>query len=800
MRTNTRRCCAIVLVLLLAACGQADTMPVPRRRAFPTAPPLTAPAATPAPRSTAATPVLPVFSPTAAPDLPASASAWVAQQALPLALDAHASDDDLAGLKKVIGDARIVLIGEPTHGAHEFAQLRVRLTAYLTGVLGFTVHALDAPWGDVAPLNDYVMYSNGDPQRLLGSLADGWNSDETLDMLAWLNAFDRTSGQGAQATLNGVDIGMPAAAMNAIEDFVLKHGDSSAVVQTRDRFACLRPYARTGAGYEALPDQVTSDCRAGLQAVLDDLRANDAYRSDAARYAQALMGAHIVLQSEDLMLLGANPGAEGLRTRFHAENAVALLTPGARVVIWTRTAQADLAANNPKSLAALLREKYGGTVRSIAFSMARGRFIAAPGLLENPGIRTAQPPPAGAYEQAFATAGKSFWLDLREIDPADSGAAWLSEPHLLRAASPDYIEANPATHFAPVSLRRSFDAVFFTPAVTPASTQYSGLAGSSPFGPPRNLDIESGMDGWQPFGVQPGGYVGGADKHASHSGALSLSLAYTGTTPAGRGTLGQTVSAARFRGQRLRVSAYLRTQDVERGAGLAVTLSPVRATTFALAIRDTMEGRAVRGSHDWQRYDVVVDVPNTDMSLAFGVWLDGRGTVWLDDVQLEAVGDDVPTTYALGLPDKPSNLSFADGAAGWSLDANRWSDWTFGVVPDARSGAPAARLASVARFPNGEAFVQQYVNARPYRGKRVRFDGMVRATDMAGGAGLALTASSQRMVWNARSQRLLSGTLDWTPVSVSFDVPDNAEMLHLRLYLFGPGQFWVSGLRLDVVQ
>ncbi|MBI5877974.1 MAG: erythromycin esterase family protein [Chloroflexi bacterium] len=787
----------ILLAALLSACEQAVATPAPRGRAFPTALPLALTAVpTMLPVSVVPTPTAVAIAP-----LPDGWREWLAGHAQPLALDPASGTADLAALKSLIGDARVVVVGEPAHGAHEFAQFRGRLLSLLAGEMGFTTVVLDAPWGDVAPLNDYVVDSRGDPQRLLGRLADGWNSDETLSLLAWLNAFNRAARGTGQVRLAGMRAGLPAAAMDMVEEFFAGRGDAAALRQARSRFACLRPYARIGTGYYSLPDQVTSDCRADLQSVLDDLRTNESHHSDPDAYAQALIGARVVLQGEDLLMLEAGLGAAALDARYAAENILSMLGPGERAVVWVQTAQANLTMEDPKSVAALLREKLGDGVRSMAFSMLRGRFVATPSVLESPGVRNASLPPSGSYEKLFGEgAGKSFWLNLRDPSAGDPGAAWLTVPRLFRAAGADYDESRPGTHFTPLTLSRSFDAVFFVPEVTPVLTLYSGVSLSSPFGPPRNLDIEEGGAGWASFGALPAGYAFTIDRNAPPQGLQSLRLSYTAATaPAGRAMIGQTINALRYRGQRLRVSALLRTEDVTSGAGLAVTMVPLRAATFALIVRDSMEGRALHGAQAWQRQSVVVDVPNTEMSLAFGVWLDGPGSVWLDDVQIETVGMDVPVTYALGLPAQPGNLDFAAGTAGWMLDAIRQSDWTFGVEPGAHNGAPAFRLSAQAARPSGGGIVQQLLSAEAYRGKRVQLSGMLHSAAVGGRAGLSLSASSQRMVWNAPNPPRISGTTNWTPVSVSFDVPDSAEMLRLQLSLDGPGQFWISGLRFEVV-
>ncbi len=75
-----------------------------------------------------------------------------------------------------------------------------------------------------------------------------------------------------------------------------------------------------------------------------------------------------------------------------------------------------------------------------------------------------------------------------------------------------------------------------------------------------------------------------------------------------------------------------------------------------------MGNRPIKGTGDWKRYEIVLDVPGNSINIAFGILLTGKGKVWMDDLQFEVVGKDVPTTDMLkqgaGLPDEPLNLGF----------------------------------------------------------------------------------------------------------------------------------------------
>lgn len=84
--------------------------------------------------------------------------------------------------------------------------------------------------------------------------------------------------------------------------------------------------------------------------------------------------------------------------------------------------------------------------------------------------------------------------------------------------------------------------------------------------------------------------------------------------------------------------------------------APGRSLAF-----DNMQARPVKGTTDWLRYDVVLDVAAEATAIAFGVLLRGRGEGWVADVRFEEVGPEVPTTGQSDQPDQPQNLDFAEG-------------------------------------------------------------------------------------------------------------------------------------------
>ncbi len=116
----------------------------------------------------------------------------------------------------------------------------------------------------------------------------------------------------------------------------------------------------------------------------------------------------------------------------------------------------------------------------------------------------------------------------------------------------------------------------------------------------------------------------------------------------GFGTIMTSVQPGEFAGKRVRLSGNIKCEKVDRQAGMWMRIDGY--TPGSMLGFDNMGTRPIEGTKDWQKYEVVLDVPDTSAAIAYGVLLNGNGTVWLSDLKMEAVGMDVPPTNMLTVP------------------------------------------------------------------------------------------------------------------------------------------------------
>src|SRR5262245_8464119 len=119
--------------------------------------------------------------------------AWVKDNAVPLATaEPGSSGADLASLRAMMGDARVVAMGEATHGTREFFQLKHRVIEYCVTELGFNIIAFEALYGSTLAVNDYVLGGKGSATEALarGLRLDFWNTEEVLALVEWVRAWN----------------------------------------------------------------------------------------------------------------------------------------------------------------------------------------------------------------------------------------------------------------------------------------------------------------------------------------------------------------------------------------------------------------------------------------------------------------------------------------------------------------------------------------------------------------------------------------------------------------------------------
>jgi predicted ester cyclase len=162
--------------------------------------------------------------------------------------------------------------------------------------------------------------------------------------------------------------------------------------------------------------------------------------------------------------------------------------------------------------------------------------------------------------------------------------------------------------------------------------------------------------GWY-LGISSDDFDGGLEKDMSHEGKNSAYLASIGEDIKKFSTILQGCSAAPFKGKKIKMTGFAKSENIEGWAGFWFRIDG-EDIKKNLGF-DNMQDRPIKGTTDWTKYEIVMEVPNESISLVYGALLSGKGKIWVDNITFEEVTDDEskPTKY---ITEGPVNTSFEE--------------------------------------------------------------------------------------------------------------------------------------------
>jgi erythromycin esterase len=400
------------------------------------------------------------------PPIPGSTATWLRSAAIPFATDdPTASLDDLEPIRAIVGDARMVSLGEGTHGTREFFRMKHRIFEFLVERMGFTAFAIEATAPESDDVDLYVRTGVGNPSALLARLYFWtWNTDEVLDLINWMREYNRRAGT-TKVRFLGFDMQYPGAAMDSVTSFISRV-DAPLLPRVTALYGCLGAYRNLGtrspnrAGYTALPLSVRESCRDSVNAahaLFAARRSAWEANSSTASYVAAEHHARLVAQWEE----SARTNDSGSRDRSMAENASWILDqlgPGGRVMLWAHNGHV---VNLPSVMGGALRAKHGRSYLNAGFLFGTGGFNAieftSSGTslgLRSLSIGSIEP---NTFESVFAATGMPrLILDTRRVREAD-GAPLVGPLRMRSIGSGYYPTIPPITWYTPVILPDDYD-------------------------------------------------------------------------------------------------------------------------------------------------------------------------------------------------------------------------------------------------------------------------------------------------------------------------------------------------------
>ena len=405
------------------------------------------------------------------------AAAAIRRQAIP-----HDASRGIGPILDLIGDATVVLIGEASHGTHEFYEMRAHLTQGLIASRGFNIVAMEADWPDTHRACRWARGQGADASAE-EALADFvrfprwmWRNRVMVRFLDWLRRHNVHGDARARAGVYGLDLYSLHRSMEAVLRY-LASVDPAGAARARDRYACFDVFGEDPQAYgQATTRGLAPPCDREVVAQLLDLqrRAAEYVSRDgfvaADAYFSAEQNARVVSDAETYYRAMFDSGRESwnLRDRHMMATLEAVmahvkkLTGQARAVVWAHNSHlgdaraTQMGTMGEINLGQLVRERHADAAVSIGFTTHAGSVTAAPRWDHPAELMMVRPSAPGSYERLFHDTGlEAFTLDLRGANRAP-----VSRPMLERAIGVVY---RPATerqsHYFLASLADQFDIV-----------------------------------------------------------------------------------------------------------------------------------------------------------------------------------------------------------------------------------------------------------------------------------------------------------------------------------------------------
>ncbi|MEY4244492.1 MAG: hypothetical protein RLZZ245_2077 [Verrucomicrobiota bacterium] len=396
------------------------------------------------------------------------------------------SVEDYDGLMDSIGDAQVVMLGEASHGTHEFYRERIKITQRLIEEKGFTAVAAEADWPDAYRVNRFVRSEpNGEAEA--AEALDGfkrfpawmWRNADVLDFVGWLREYNETVFNPAhQVGFYGLDLYSLHKSMNEVIQY-LEGIDPAEASKAKALYGCLDRYGSDPQQYGLLVSSGVGDgCRAEVLQQLTDLRKKEIEylsrngQAMADEFFFASQNARLIRNAEAYYreMFRANASSWNLRDQHMMETLTELIDHlkkhhnGSKVVVWAHNSHlgdaraTSMSRRGEWNLGQLVRQKFPEECKSIGFTTYSGTVTAASGWHMPAERKDIIPGLEGSYEHVFHQVGMpDFWLDFSRQNSAVDA---LRMPRLERAIGVVYApETERQSHYFEASITDQFDAV-----------------------------------------------------------------------------------------------------------------------------------------------------------------------------------------------------------------------------------------------------------------------------------------------------------------------------------------------------
>jgi erythromycin esterase len=343
---------------------------------------------------------------------------WLRENAVHLQTVAAGSGfDDMQPLKAMVGDARIVALGEAAHMNRDFSRVKHRMIEFLVEEMDFRVVAIEATFAGALELNHYILTGDGTPEEALAALVyPAWRIEEVLDLVRWLRRYNATHEE--EVRFCGFDNKPAARSATAVLDYLRATNgtrDYDQLLETLVRL-CMAPRSWEG------PNQELRDAVERIKSLIAHLesqrpisaRSSSEQQMQAQRqWGLAVQHARVLLQNAESLSAPSISRATDLRDQSMARNVKWLMDyeKGAKVILWAANCHVTTTPGSG-AMGDYLRRTYGDDMVVFGLLCHRNSPGDEPADLSPGGTEEVSGAPDGSVEALLAAAG----LDIAVVD------------------------------------------------------------------------------------------------------------------------------------------------------------------------------------------------------------------------------------------------------------------------------------------------------------------------------------------------------------------------------------------------
>ena len=591
---------------------------------------------------------------------------WIKSNAIPIrTVIAGNGFDDLQPLKKLIGSAHLVALGEATHGTREFFQLKHRMLEFLVSEMGFTVFGIEATMPEAFDVNEYVLTGKGDPAKALASLYMWpWNTEEVLEMIKWMRSYNADALHTNKVKFYGFDMQSSARAVKVTLENLRKLDPLQAVASKKSLAVLSNPFIAPD--FVLLPKEKKEEAAAAVSSILrifDEHKQEYINRGSASEWTvmrqhALIIAQHIESQMNKTNYVNIDPA---VRDKSMAENIRWIIDhegPGTKMVIWAHNGHVATNSTTGKNLLRMFGNDmvvFGfafnqGSFQAVEYPISYNQYFLFP---SEKGVHPFTIPPFQSVldislDVMLAKAGlKVAAIDLHALPKDGPVTKWFYKGQLTRNIGAFYYDQIYGSGVREQIVPKIYDVLLFVEKTTAARLNEGGQRTGAPIlATPSNLDFENGEPGKPPadwlvpkqspdfdFSVT-------TSENNPYSGKRCAVISRSTDKHYGEmyGSLSQQIDATSSRGKRVKLHAAIRT-DVSGPGNQAYLWLRVTKKFFgpaSLLFYNNMADRPIT-NNDWCDYEIIGEVPMDAEVIGYGLALVGDGKAWLDSVSIEVI-------------------------------------------------------------------------------------------------------------------------------------------------------------------